>query len=339
MDVYIFTNKEEAIKKLFPKTAKFFALKELAEHAPENDSLSYIDVSNLSDVELKKILTQIKSICKCWGIIDPKGNIKDTAELFFEGASDYLGSVFFKNPVDIDLRRIKRAIQWRKDFSKKAASGDESASEGAGVKFLNPGIKLPAVSAFPGWKKAQTGKVMPFYLLYCSLQGKISLDDRFDGKTVAQIHRRFLDVLEDNLLEGDGLLWMNSGKDCLFLIPPRAKNVEEAVKACIKMLVSSPMITLEKLNLKIPANFTFALHYGSLSYKPPGKTGTIVSDAVNFIFHLGAKKAECGRLSISGELPGVSIPKTLQDCFIPAGEFEGRNVWHTKKFNYAKPWM
>jgi hypothetical protein len=337
MDVYIFTNKEEAVKKLFPKTVKFLALKELSEHAPENDSLSYIDVSNLSDVELKKILTQIKSICKCWGIIDPKGSIKDTANLFFEGASDYLGAAFLKNPEIIDAKRIKRVLQWRKDILKKIDDG--TAPEGTGVKFLNPGIKLPAASAFPGWKKMQTGKVMPFYLLFCSLQGKISIDDRYDGKTVAQFHRRFLDVLEDNFFEGEGLLWMNSGKDCLFLVPPRAKNVEEAIKACIKMLISAPMITLEKINLKIPANFTFALHYGSLSYKPPGKTGTVVSDAVNFIFHLGAKKAECGRLSISGELPGVSIPKTLQDCFIPAGEFEGRSIWHTKKFSYAKPWM
>jgi hypothetical protein len=105
------------------------------------------------------------------------------------------------------------------------------------------------------------------------------------------------------------------------------------------MLVSAPLFTLEAFNLTIPLNFVFALHYGSISYKPPGRTGTVVSDAVNYVFHLGGKKAEAGRLTVSGDLPGVTIPKTLLDCFVSAGEFNGCKTWHTKKFSYAKPWI
>ena len=104
------------------------------------------------------------------------------------------------------------------------------------------------------------------------------------------------------------------------------------------MLVSAPLITMETLNIKIPSNFIFALHYGSISYKPPGKTGTVVSDAVNYIYHLGAKKAEPGRLTISDTVPGGTIPKSLEDCFVFAGEFEDRKIWHSKKFVYTKPW-
>jgi hypothetical protein len=132
---------------------------------------------------------------------------------------------------------------------------------------------------------------------------------------------------------------MNSGKDCLFLIPPKTKCAEAAIKASIGMIVSAPLIVLETLGITVPSNFIFALHYGSLNYKPPGKTGTIVSDAVNFIFHLGTKKAEPGRLTISGELPDKTIPQPLEDCFIPAGSFESRKIWHTKKFSYAKTWF
>jgi hypothetical protein len=139
--------------------------------------------------------------------------------------------------------------------------------------------------------------------------------------------------------EGDGLLWMNTGRDCLFLFPPRAKCAEAAIKTCIGMIVSAPLFVLETFGISIPANFIFAMHYGTVTYKPPGKTGTVVSDAVNSIFHLGAKKSEPGRLTISGELPDVSIPANLQDLFVPAGEYEGRKIWHTKKFSYAKPWF
>jgi hypothetical protein len=89
----------------------------------------------------------------------------------------------------------------------------------------------------------------------------------------------------------------------------------------------------------VPVNFVFALHYGSISYKPPGKTGTLVSDAVNAIFHLGFKKAESGRLTFSSDIPDGSIPGSLQDCFVPAGVFEGLNIWHSRKFSYEKPWV
>ena len=185
----------------------------------------------------------------------------------------------------------------------------------------------------------QAGKTMPFYLLYCSINGKFPLDERLESKALAQIHKRFLSCLENNFYEGDGLLWMNTGKDCLFLIPPGAKYIDSAVKACMDMTISAPQIALETLGVPFPVNFIFALHYGSVSYKPPGKTGTVVSDAVNFIFHLGAKRAEGGRLTVSGEIPDKSVPQSLHDCFIPAGEFEGRKIWHSKKFVYAKPWV
>jgi hypothetical protein len=107
----------------------------------------------------------------------------------------------------------------------------------------------------------------------------------------------------------------------------------------MRLLLSAPLIAIETLGLSIPVNFVFSLHYGQVSYKPPGKTGTVVSDAVNFIFHLGAKKAEPGRLTIPGELPDGTVPKTLEDCFVSAGEYEGRRIWHTRKISYIQPWM
>ncbi|MDR0321195.1 MAG: hypothetical protein LBI28_06805 [Treponema sp.] len=338
MGIYIFTAKSAGLKTVFPKTAKFGTLEELSEHSSEDGDITYIDVSGLTVADYKKLLGSLKNSCKGWGIIDPKGSIKDVATLFFEGASDYLGPGVLKEA--IEPKHFKQAVQWRKEAAKAAENADEDSAKGeGGSTFLNSSIKLPAVSAFPGWKKMETGKVMPFYLLYCSLQGKVSLDDRLDEKTVAKVHKRFLNVLDNNFYKGDGLLWMNSGRDCLFLIPPRVKNVEEAIKASLNVIISAPQITLEALNISIPANFVFALHYGSITYKPPGRTGTIVSDAINFVFHLGAKKAEPGRLTVSGELPGVTIPKSLQDCFSSAGEFEGRKIWHTKKFSYPKPWV
>jgi len=345
VNIYIFTRKDAALKTVFPKTARFLEPAALSEHTPESGSFSYIDVSNFSEPELKKALTLIKNKCadSSWGIIDPKGSVKDIAALFFEGACDYLGASFFKNASAVDSKRIKEALSWRKtlaDFKPLAAGENEkSAGEQDKTLLFKSEIKLPHESSFPGWNKIRAGKDMPFYLLYCCIHGNNQLDARLDTKTIAQLHKRFLSYLDNNFIEGDGLLWMNSGKDCLFLIPPRVKNIETSIKKCIDMIISTPLIVLESLAVSFPLNFIFALHYGSISYNPPGKTGTIVSDAINFIFHLGTKKAQPGRLTVSGELPDKTIPQSLHDCFVSAGEFEGRGIWHTKRFTYAKSWL
>jgi len=339
MGACIFTKNETSLNKIFPQNTRFLSVLELSKYEPENEDISYFDVSGFTDAEYKKILTKLKSACKNtpWGIIDIKGIIKDPALLFFQGASDYLGPLFFKETKTVDSKRLKEALAWHKLLMVSKDNGESKEGETSGAP--NTGIKLPAESSFSGWQKVQAGKTIPFYFLYCSLQSKIPLDDRLDSKTLAQVHKRFLSCLENNFQEGDGLLWMNSGKDCLFLIPPKAKSIEAVIKACISMIVSSPQIVLESLGVSFPVNFVFALHYDSINYKPPGKTGTIVSEAINFIFHLGTKKAEHGRLTVSGGLPDKTIPQTLQDCFLSAGEFEGHKIWHTKRFSYVKPWF
>jgi hypothetical protein len=336
MAVYVFTKKEAALKPVLKK-AEFPA--ELSKHTPGEGDISYIDVSGIAAADVKKTVTQLKKRCKNtpWGIIDPRGSIKDPAALFFEGASDYLGPDFFKGQA-IDSSRIKKACLWR-------AAGHAGGTAAKAVKAAGPaelpktGIKLPAAGIFPGWKNMRAGKTMPFYLLYCSLQGKTALNSRLGETAYVQLHQRFLAYLHQNFQEADGLVWIDSGEDCLFLLPPKAKCAEAAAKACIRMLVSTPLVVVETLNLKIPANFVFALHYGSTNYSPPGKTGTVVSDAVNYIFHLGTKKAEPGRLTVSDELPDGTIPQALEDFFITTKEFEGRKIRHTRKFSYGKPWL
>jgi hypothetical protein len=337
MGIYIFTKKEAALRALFPKNAEFIT-GAMAKHNPEDTNFSYVDVSGLSAADIKKTIAQIKKCCKYtpWGVVDPKGTVKDPAALFFDGASDYLGPDFFKGSSgSIDTKRLKAASQWRSLPDK--ISEDKAKAEGSSG-ILKTGIKIPSGTLFPGWKKMQKGKTVPFYLLYCAVHGKMPLITRLGEKAYGYLQQRLLTFLFNNLREGDGLAWMDSGKDLLFLIPPKIQYAEVVSKACIKMLASAPVIAMDVFGLNIPVYFVFALHYGPIRYSPPGETGTVVSDAVNFIFHLGGKKAEPGRLTLSGEIPDGSVPKALEDCFVSAGEFEGRKVWHSKKFSYSKPW-
>jgi hypothetical protein len=342
MSIYIITEKEKALKSVFPKGAVFLTGAK-SKHQPEPEDMYYLDVSGFSGADIKKAVSQLKKNCKSapWGIIDPKGAVKDTALLFFEGASDYLGPHSLKESKALDSKRLKTAHQWR-----AALAGNTGETVTPGEKIVTEssalpktGIKFPPASLFPGWKDMKAGKTMPFYLLYCALQGKIPLNTRLGEKAYGLLQQRLLAYLFKNFKEGDGLVWLDSGHDFLFLLPPKAQYAQAAITACIKMLASAPLIAMEILGITMPANFVFTLHYGPITYSPPGRTGTVISDAVNYIFHLGPKKAKPGRLTISDQLPDGSIPRVLEDCFVPAGEYEGHRIWHTKKFCYLKPWL
>jgi hypothetical protein len=333
MTVFVFTKKEGALRAVF-KRGEFLNMAALAKHKPGAGDMSYLDISGMDPAEIKKAAAQMRKKCSGsqWGIIDPKGGAADPARFFFDGASDYIGSGALKS---LDAKRLNAAAEWRLTFG---GGGGDAAEAGSGAEGLpKTGIKVPP-GKFPGWKSLPSGKTMPFYLLYCGIQGKSALTNRISETVYAQMHQRLSMFLHMSFQDAEGLLWMDTGKDFLLLLPPKTNNAAAAVKICMRLLISAPMICMETLGLRVPANFIFALHYGAISYRPPGKTGTVVSDAVNSVFHLGAKKAELGRLSITGELPDNSVPQSLEDCFVPAGTYEGRAIWHSKRFTYNQSW-
>jgi len=341
MGINVITEKEKALKSIFPKNTQFNTeIKSI--HSPQPEDMYYLDVSGFSDAEIKKAIVRLKKECKNapWGIIDPKGIVKDSAQLFFEGACDYLGPSLLKEPKALDSKRIKKAHQWR--IAPDGKTGETAIPDEkiiAKPSLPKTGVKLPSASLFPGWKNMKEGKTMPFYLLYCSIQGKTPLNTRLGEKAYDLLQQRLLAYLLKKFKDGDGLLWLDSGHDFLFLLPPKVQCAQAAITACIKILASAPLIAMEILELTVPVNFVFALHYGPITYSPPGRTGTVISNAVNFIFHLGPQKARLGSLTISDQLPEDSVPQNLEDCFVSAYEFEGNKIWHTKKFVYLKPWL
>jgi hypothetical protein len=327
MSAYIFTAKAAALK-LAPKTAELLSPDLLRDHNPGPGDITYLDISGFGEEEARKAAVLLNRRCKGapWGIVDPKGESPDPARYFFEGASDYIGPGVLK--AGIDKKRLKAAAAWRNPAGERGVKNP--APEGG---FLKKGIKFSS-EKFPGWSSMPSGKVMPFFLLFVSLSGKTNLSSRLGEAAYVQLRKRFLGYLQQSLREADGLLWMETQTDCLFLIPPKAKTAAAAAAASLKILMGAPMITMEALGLAIPVDFVFALHYGKVAYKAPGKTGAVVSDAVNFVFHLGTKRAEAGRLTYSDELPGGAVPPALDDLFAGAGDFEGRGLRHSRRFIY-----
>jgi hypothetical protein len=324
----IFTAKKPAAlglgKKLPGKTALFPQAK-LATYARREDDILYLDISGMEKAALKKAIALLKKTSLPWGIIDPKGEAPDPAEFFFAGASDYIGPKIIKE--GLKGKRLAAALLWK-------LAGKQTEKPGK----AEDSVKVPKLplGKFEGWSSIRAGTTANFFFLFVSIDGGQGIRGTLGEAAFTSTKNRFRAFLQQRFESAKALLWMETESNSLLLIPPRAPLIRQAVLSSLKIIMAAPLIGIENLGLSIPVRFTFALHYGKTAYHAPGRTGTVISDAVNFIFHLGTNRAEPGRLTVSGETPPDAIPEELEDMFQKAGEFEGRDLRHSRRFAYLK---
>ena len=290
----------------------------------------YLDISGLSPAELKNALGALRKNrgASFWGIIDPNGEAEDPALFFFDGARDYIGPALVKKGL---TKKRFAAAEKTESHALQPAVCKAAAKKQSGLSAEKR--TLPA-GKFEGWKSQGDGTAAPFFFLFVSVSERSGLRAKVGESVFSAVKSRLRDVLQKALNEADALLWIETEKNSLFLVPPRTPNARAAVEASLKILLNSRLIGIEKLGISFPLDFTIALHYGETVFRAPGKTGKLVSESVNYIFHLGAKKAEAGRLTISGEIPEEALPEGLLDLFNPAGIFEGIPIRHSKRFVY-----
>ena len=322
--IYIVSSKKAAALGLGQKNAWVTLLPQIRKgELFQADDQVYLDISGLTPAMLKKIIEVLNKNTAFWGVIDPKGAADDPASFFFSGASDYIGSALVKK--GLSKKRFEAAFLWAQ--SRKSAGSVAVAKEEGKRKSQ----KLPA-GKFEGWKSIRTGTSGSFLFLFVSVLGKSNIRTMVGEAAFVTLKNQLRDLLQQSFKEADALLWMETEGNCLFLVPPRAANGKAAVETALKMILNSRLLGVEKLGLTIPVDFTFALHYGQTAFQAPGKTGAVISESVNYIFHLGMKRAEAGRLTMSDDVPGEVIPEGLKDMFSPAGVFEGIPVRQSRRF-------
>ena len=296
-----------------------------AGHEFSSDDQVYIDVSDFSPAELKKVIGQIKKSGCFWGIIDPKGAAEDPASFFFIGAGDYIGPALVKK--GLDKKRFAEALSWA------AGAGGKEADKTEKPLNEKKGPKLPT-QKFKGWKSIRTGTTDSFFFIFVSLSGKTNLRALVGESVFNATKTRLRDVLQQGLREANALPWMETEDTSLFLVPGTIDDGKAAVEAALKLILNSQLISIEKLLLSVKVDFTIAMHYGKTIFQAPGKTGAVISESVNYIFHLGTKKAEGGRLTITDDVPDEAVPDELKDLFVDAGVFENIPIRHSKRIIY-----
>jgi hypothetical protein len=97
------------------------------------------------------------------------------------------------------------------------------------------------------------------------------------------------------------------------------------------LMLNQRLISAEEFCYDFLVSFRVALHIGNTVYQLRGDTGTIVSDSINSIFHLGQKFAEPGSLYLTEDVRPL-LPAGLEKSFVSEGIYEGREILRMRRF-------
>jgi hypothetical protein len=295
--------------------------------AGDEADIVYLDSSSMDPDDFSRALSLLKRgrAGRSWGVADPGGLVEDPAELFRDGASDYLGPAVLAGGVDPG--RWKRVLDWAEGARPGASAAGDREARGRNGSRSAP----KHGGAFPGWASLKAGEERDFYFLYAAPSDPAFVKSKIGETRYQAFKERFRGLFAQALSEADALPWMQNDSAVIYLVPPRTELARAAVIAGLKALLASRIIAHERLGINFPLSLTLALHKGKSPYQPPGKTGTIIADDVNFIHHLGLKRAEADRLTVTAPASDA-LPEEFMDFFIQAGEFEERCLRHSRRF-------
>lgn len=285
----------------------------------DSADIVYLDIDGLTTTKISQFFQLLKSRLSnsAIGIYDSCGSIIDPAALFHDGAADYLGPSILSTT--IDSIRFKRVIDYIGGPVESVSQTEMHALQPAGS------------GSFPGWDKMRSGQLYDFFFLYIAIGNPTSIKTKIGEKRYNELLDRLNAYLHQVLSDLNSLAWMKNDSSTLFLLPPDEEKARNAIFRCLKINLTLPLTAYEVFYLEIPLTMIFAIHYGNSPYHAPGKTGTLISEDVNYIFHLGAKKAEPGRVTISSQAMSA-IPNKLASFFKPAGVFETKEICSSKLF-------
>ena len=327
MNIYIFSDNKN-IEKVFPALKKNSDLS-LAVHPSgdlktklktiEKGAFIYLDISKFEEPERKRLLKLLqKQEFNNAGIIDPKGAIKDPVLLFFDGFSDYIGKDLFKS--GISLKRLQMALSFNEI---------ELPEE-----LISTIDKSNYILTDNSWKEIKAGKEYTFCFMFIELDNKKELRSIYGSEQINQFVDIFREHVQEKIEDINGRIWMWHDFGGLILFPFDGKNCN-AIFTSLELILNRNIISAEIFDIDIFISYRIALHIGNTVYKKRGDTGKIVSDSINSIFHLGQKYAEPGALYLTKDVSEY-IPKNLMKLFIPAGDYEGREIIRMRRPIYRE---
>ncbi len=278
----------------------------------DTPALLYIDAAAFSEEELKKHLNTLQDSPHLrFGIVDRKHVIKDIAELFRRGAVDYLNQALLQE--ELTTKRVNGVLDFRPPDD--TAVKRNAKADGRSKWKIAPG----------GWKGIRAGEEYTFYLLYIEMDILEEWKKKSGKEHMDDLQNRFRRHVEKYFTPLGGKIWMWMNQGGVLLFPFDGESCDP-VLTCIRFILNKTIISIEEFGYNSTITYKMGLHLGNTVYESRGKTGDIISDTINFLFHIGKQYARPGNFYLTGGVMPY-IPDGLMDIFIHRGEFEGEELY------------
>jgi hypothetical protein len=312
MDIYVFSD-DKRLPRLFGNIprARFHPLKELAALVPaaRTSAFFYIDLAGLAKSRLSAFRRAVDANpVVSYGFIDAAGGEKDPALLFLAGARDYLGPALCAKP--LSASRVRLA----------AAPGGGTAAAPKNLKAEEEKETLSTAPRARDWANVTPGEEYLFRMLYIELDGHKDMSARVADNALGRLLDYFQKRVEEFIRPGAGKLWIWNDFSGIALFPFQ-KKADEVTAACLRFMLSRRILSVDQNIQKLLFSYRLVLMTGGTIYRERGKTGRIISDAVNSLSHIGMKFAKPGNCYLSRDIYEELSPN-LRKCFAPAGTFE-----------------
>ena len=283
------------------------------------DSIVYVDVSAFGEEESERIVKYLaRQQDLHYGILDPDGRIMDVALLFLQGAGDYIGRELVRKGLKLTrLKKIMRNGVLRAGISRypsiSPAVQESPSPERPDLNGLKP--------SGANWSSIRSGQEYTFSLMFIEIDHQGELGKSIGEDMMSDVTVRFKNLIHKWVARDNGRVWIWDDFGGLVLFPFDGADCTAAI-SCFRLMLNRKLIGMEELGTRLPLSFRIVLHIGNTVYRQKGKTGTLISDSINTIFHLGKKFAKPDNLYTTRSMLGY-VPLKLRNYFIPAGDYEG----------------
>ncbi len=280
------------------------------------DDLLYLDLSAFPVAEaratLKRLLARGDLLL---GVIDAKGTVKDVPALFHDGAVDYLDAAAWK--AGIPPRRLGRVAAYARGLRR--------------VPEDTPRETRPARAVRPSgadFSRLKEGEEYTFSLLFIEIDGGDGLELRFGAANLSEALASFRTYVDRSVAPFGGRTWIWSRFGGVALFPYDGRR-EQAAPCGLSMILYKHLYDIEESRFPHFVSWRMAAHLGEVPWRERD-TGTLVSDTLNSVFHLGQQFAPAGSFLVTDDIRALAADP-LRGFFLPAGNYEGRRTWRMRR--------
>jgi hypothetical protein len=276
-----------------------------------DDHLVYLDITGLSIAAIRSRLKFLSDSSDVrFGIVDRNGTLEDVAEAFQRGAFDY-----------VDGRLLREGLT--------------TARFGRVVEFAMMGVAEPEPEQLPipmdiypsgsDWAEVEPGQEYTFQMLYVGLDHMREMRRKSSEDLLRSIRRTLQGILTRTFAGVGGRIWVWKEDDGVLLCPFDGERVTALIPA-MRLVLNRVLINIEQFSVTTPISWRMGLHIGNTPYEPSGETSAIVSEALNFIFHLGEQAVNPGQLAVT-QSALAHAPDKVSRCFVRGTEFESMPLY------------